>query len=298
MRIAAILLATFLALSGTAGAETLEDAIATLAQKISSSAQEQKKRKIAVLPFDEAEGRKTVLATYVPETLVTNLFQLGRYEIVERQLLEKVIGELRMQNREGAFDPKTAAQVGQIAGVEAIVTGTITEFPEYIAINCRIIDTTTATVFGAAATKFAKDANLKALMKGGGGAATAEQDADSQKAQTERPSFTSNHVRVEVTTAERRASSVVLSLTVESRNPEPYYFGTGSVYMLDDEGERWGCVFDDGYDSASFQLHPRTRRKLRLTCRPGGDAHGKTFTLIGAGGNLGSIEDIVPAMKK
>ena len=63
---------------------TLEDAIATLAQKISSSAQEQKKRKIAVLPFDEAEGRKTVLATYIPETLVTNLFQLGRFEIVER----------------------------------------------------------------------------------------------------------------------------------------------------------------------------------------------------------------------
>jgi TolB-like protein len=293
MRVAAILLSILLAFS--AAAETLEDAIATLAKKISSSAEEQKKRKIAVLPFDEAAGRKTVLATYIPETLVTNLFQLGRYEIVERQLLDKVIGELKKQNREGAFDPKTAAKVGQIAGVEAIVTGTITEFPDYIGINCRIIDTTTASVFGAAGARFAKDANLRAMLAG-------ETQADPPKQagspKSERPSYTNQRARIEIESAERKANVVSLSIVVESRSSDEFYFGTGAVSMLDDNGDRWGCTFEDGYDVASFELHPRTRHKLHLSCRPNGDANGTTFTLLGAGGDLRAIEDIVPIRKQ
>lgn len=289
MRVVAILLSTLFVLP--AAAETLEDAIATLAKKISTSAQEQKKRKIAVLPFDEAAGRKTVLATYIPETLVTNLFQLGRYEIVERQLLDKVIDELKRQNSEGAFDPETAAKVGQIAGVEAIVTGTITEFPDYIGINCRIIDTTTATVFGAAGTRFAKDENLRAMLKG--------VTPDPPKPQnSERPSYTNHRFRIEIESAEWKGNAVSLSILVESRSSDAFYFGTGLISMLDDNGDGWGCTFDNGSDTASFELHPRTRRKLRASCRPNGDANGTTFTLLGAGGDLRAIEDIVPIRKE
>ncbi|HEY0142116.1 MAG TPA: FlgO family outer membrane protein [Thermoanaerobaculia bacterium] len=291
MRTLALMLTLLLTCS--AAAEPLEDAIDTLAREISSSVKEQKKRKIAILPFDEAKGKESVLSTYVPETLVTNLFRLGRFEIVERQMLDKVIAEVRQQRREGAFDPKTAAEVGRIAGVEAIVTGTITDFPTYVGINCRIIDTTTATVFGAANTTIAKDANLRGTIKevAMAGAKLPAITPD------ERPSFSNAYIHVEVESAERKGDVVTLTLNAQSRSSKPYSLWMSNISMLDENGENWGCKFDSGNDSVSFELHPRTRQRLRASCRPATDNSGTRFTLLTEHGGV-SIEDIVPVVVK
>lgn len=141
----------------------LGDGIVELATQITTSAAKQEKRRIAVLPFRELDGQPTVLGTYLAEELVTNLFQLGNFKIVERQLLDKVMSELRIQ-RSGAIDPSTAKEIGRITAVDAIVTGSITELENFIAVNCRLIDTTTGEVFGAAQTKIAKDDDVTKIL--------------------------------------------------------------------------------------------------------------------------------------
>lgn len=287
-----IALVLTLLITASAAAEPLEDAIDTLAREISSSAKEQKKRKIAVLPFDEAKGKESVLSTYVPETLVTNLFRLGRYEIVERQMLDKVIAEVRKQHKEGAFDPKTAAEVGRIAGVEAIVSGTITDFPDYVGINCRIIDTTTATVFGAANTTITKDSNLRGTIKE---VPMAGAKLPATIAQDDRPMYQGPYARVEVESAQRRGDTITLSLLVHSRHSEPRTFWANVLYLLDENGDRWSCRFANGSTGESFELHPRTRRKLALTCRAGENDGGTRFTLLAEHGDIESIEGIAPA---
>jgi hypothetical protein len=65
----------------------------------------------------------------------------------------------------GAIDPATAKEIGRIAAVDAIVTGSITELDAYLAVNCRLIDTMTGEVFGAAQTKIAKDDNVREIMR-------------------------------------------------------------------------------------------------------------------------------------
>ena len=142
--------------------KTLGDGIKELATQISTSAAKQQKQKIAVLPFRELEGQPTVLGTYLAEELVTNLFQLGNFEIVERQLLDKVLGELKVE-QSGAIDPSTAKEIGRVTGVDAIVTGSITDLQSFVGVNCRLIDTTTGKIFGAAQTKITKDDDVKKI---------------------------------------------------------------------------------------------------------------------------------------
>jgi curli biogenesis system outer membrane secretion channel CsgG len=143
--------------------KTLDNGVSELASQITSSATKSDKQRIAVLPFHELDGQATILGTYLAEELVTKLFQLGNFKIVERQLLDKVMGELRIQ-RSGAIDPATAKEIGRIAAVDAIVTGSITELGSHVAVNCRLIDTTTGEVFGAAQTKVAKDEDVTKIM--------------------------------------------------------------------------------------------------------------------------------------
>lgn len=143
--------------------QTLVDGVRDLATQISATAAKQSKQKIAVLPFHELDGQSTVLGTYVAEDLVTNLVQLGNFSVVERQLLHKVLGELKIEQT-GAIDPATAKQVGKLAGVDSIITGSITDLATFIAVNCRLIDTSTGEVFGAAKVTFAKDSDVTKLM--------------------------------------------------------------------------------------------------------------------------------------
>ena len=152
-------------LTVTASAQkVIGDAAKELADQISTAATKQGKHKIAVLPFRELDGRTTVLGTYLAEELVTDLFSTGTLDIVERSMLDKVMSELKF-SQSGAIDPESAQHVGKIVGVEAIVTGSITDLQSYVGVNCRLINTETGRIFGAAQTKIVKDADLQKILE-------------------------------------------------------------------------------------------------------------------------------------
>lgn len=148
----------------TASAQkVIGDAAKELADQISASATKEGKHKIAVIPFRELDARTTVLGTYLAEELVTDLFAGGKLDIVERSMLDKVMSELKF-SQSGAIDPESAQHVGKIIGVDAIVTGSITDLQSYVGVNCRLINTETGRIFGAAQTKIMKDADLQKIL--------------------------------------------------------------------------------------------------------------------------------------
>ncbi len=188
----------------------LGDGILDLARQITTSASTQQKQRIAVLPFRELDGQSTVLGTYLAEELVTNLFQLGNFKIVERQLLDKVLGELKIQ-QSGAIDPSTAKAIGRIAAVDAIVTGSITDFESYIAVHCRLIDTTTGEVFGAAQAKITKDEDTKKIMR----YVLATSDA---RPAPQGPAKDAGAVRVTIKSVQRTQNGVMITLELLNRD--------------------------------------------------------------------------------
>src|SRR3982751_1705300 len=143
--------------------KTLSDGIKDLATQVATNIAKERKQKIAVLPFRELDGQPTILGTYISEEMVTHLFSIGGIEIVERSMVDKLIGELKL-SQTGIIDTDTAKKVGKIAGVDAIVTGSITDLQSYVALNCRLIDAQSGKIFAAAQTKIVKDDDVRKIM--------------------------------------------------------------------------------------------------------------------------------------
>ncbi len=98
-------------------------------------AQQQKKR-VAVMDFDYATVKSYSAAIFgtdqdigkgIADLIVEKLVQGGQYTVVERKQLDKIIAEQNFSNSDRA-DSNTAAQIARILGVNAIITGSITQF--------------------------------------------------------------------------------------------------------------------------------------------------------------------------
>ncbi len=96
----------------------------------------QQKKRVAVLNFDYGTVQSSVAAIFggnqdvgkgISDLLVQKLVQDGKYSVIERNALDKVLGEQNFANSDRA-DSSTAAKIGRILGVDAVIVGSITQF--------------------------------------------------------------------------------------------------------------------------------------------------------------------------
>src|ERR1051326_174473 len=101
-----------------------------------TGAQAQQKKRVAVMNFDYGTVQHNVSALFgsnqdvgkgISDILVDRLVQGGVYSVIERKELDKVLSEQNFSNSDRA-DPSSAAKIGRVLGVDAIVIGSITEF--------------------------------------------------------------------------------------------------------------------------------------------------------------------------
>lgn len=107
--------------------------IATLLTTILSA---QDKKRVAVMNFDYGTVSTSVAQIFgnnqdvgkgIADMLVDRLVNDGQYSVIERKALDKLIAEQNFSNSDRA-DPSSAARIGKLLGVDAIVIGSITEF--------------------------------------------------------------------------------------------------------------------------------------------------------------------------
>ena len=87
------------------------------------------KKRIAVVDFEDRAGYGHNISTGLADMLVTQLVKSGQFLVVERQELAKILEEQGL-GMSGAVTPQSAAQVGQLLGVELMVMGSVSEFGE------------------------------------------------------------------------------------------------------------------------------------------------------------------------
>ena len=113
-------------------------ALFSAAQAIPTLAQDAPKRRprIAVLDFDYGTVQTASAAIFgtnidvgkgITDLLVTGLVKDGSYSIIERKALDRIIAEQNFSNSDRA-DASSAAKIGKLLGVDAIIEGSITEF--------------------------------------------------------------------------------------------------------------------------------------------------------------------------
>jgi len=95
-----------------------------------------RKARVAILDFDYATVRTYVSAIFgrdvdigrgVSDLLVTYLVKDGTYSVIERKVLDKIMAEQNLANSD-RFDSSSAAKIGKLLGVDAMIVGSITQF--------------------------------------------------------------------------------------------------------------------------------------------------------------------------
>lgn len=88
------------------------------------------KRRVGVVDFEnKTKYGANRLGTSASDILITELAKSGKFIVVERDKLNTLLGEQKL-GMSGAIDTGTAAKVGKILGLNAIVTGAISQFGE------------------------------------------------------------------------------------------------------------------------------------------------------------------------
>lgn len=156
------------------------DPLDQIAKNISKSSQKLKNKQIAVLPFPNHDGKENEGSTIVAERLITKLVELKKLQVVERALLDKVFHELKLHHS-GIINQESAKQLGNILGVEALVTGTLIDMGnDQVEVNARLIQTESGLVLNAASQIITKEWREKRAAK-----VTPAQPADRQNVKQE-----------------------------------------------------------------------------------------------------------------
>jgi curli biogenesis system outer membrane secretion channel CsgG len=94
------------------------------------------RHRVAVLDFGYATVMTTSQAIFgtnvdigkgISDMLIDKLLADGTYRVIERNAIDKILHEQDFSNSNRA-DPNTAAKIGHILGVDAVITGDITQF--------------------------------------------------------------------------------------------------------------------------------------------------------------------------
>ena len=114
----------------------------------------------AVIEFDE-KGSLGIddAGAIVSDWMSRSLHKTNAFDLFERVLLAKVLAEQNL-GLTGALKQETVARIGEVYGVQAIVTGTISKFGNTVSVVAKLIDTETAKVIS---TADVKTTNLDAL---------------------------------------------------------------------------------------------------------------------------------------
>jgi curli biogenesis system outer membrane secretion channel CsgG len=88
----------------------------------------QLKKRVAVATFEDKSGSGyNHLGSGVADMLTTALVKSGKFIVIERQELEKVLDEQKL-GESGLVTPESAPKVGKLLGAELFVVGSVSEF--------------------------------------------------------------------------------------------------------------------------------------------------------------------------
>ena len=96
----------------------------------------QQKRRVAILSFDDAAvessaaravGTTQDVGGFLSDVVVKELLKGSVYTVVERRAIDQVLKEQNFSNSNRG-DTKTAAAIGRLLGVDAIIVGSVTQF--------------------------------------------------------------------------------------------------------------------------------------------------------------------------
>ena len=141
----------------------LDDGIQDLTRQIVPQVQKLGKKRVAVVDFASLDGQVFELGRYLAEELSAGLVLAdSSLQVVDRQHLARIIGEQKL-SAVGVTEPGNVQKIGQLAGADVLVTGSIVGLDDRVRITAKLLSATTAQIVGAAETTVPDDGDVRTL---------------------------------------------------------------------------------------------------------------------------------------
>ena len=146
-------------------ASTVDGALDEVATTIVERIQGDGVPTIGISTFTHADGTCSDMSNYINEFIVDSLFNVGngRVDIIERSQLSAIFREMKLVF-DGTIAPDAAKALGEIEGVDALVTGSLVQFGEMIKIQARMISTENGRLFATARSEFPNVGSVANMM--------------------------------------------------------------------------------------------------------------------------------------
>ena len=178
-----VIMASLFWVSNSTPSFAYEYEIKSISSSISDSIAKSGKKRIAVVDFTDLQGNVTELGRFIAEELSVDLINTAKgFEVIDRNHLNRILAEHKL-SVSGIVDQKTVQKLGQIAGVDALITGSITPLERSIRVVCKVIATDTARVISAAKGDIEKTKAIEELFGKGIGVTSGTTATSASKTQ-------------------------------------------------------------------------------------------------------------------
>lgn len=189
--------------------------------------------RVAITEFTYGDEYNS-LTRNVQDLLYTNLIQRGM-TVVEREKMEEVMDEL-VKNFTGMIDTSTAAQLGKMLGVEAVIVGTVADMGNSVDLRARLLDVEKGAAITAATMAVTKDPTIVGLLSSGTRTTQYEKrESAAQKGSNDAIEVNAEGFNFKLVDCQRKGENIVFEVLITSE--EDNWLG---IYLTN--GVAWGTT--------------------------------------------------------
>lgn len=226
-------------------AQDMRPAATTIAQKIV----EHGKVNVAVVDFADLQMQSSELGRFLAEEFQSALVAAAKgFRVIDRTHIRTILQENRLAAT-GVIDHSSARQLGKIAGVHALITGSMTPLADVVKLSIKVIDASTADVLAMIPLDVPRTGAVSALLSRSlesapTGLPTAK-DA-SPKGLDSGPATplviaSARGIQIEMEPCTRRASAVsCVGWVTNPGDDAPLYISARGSRFWDDQGNEYG----------------------------------------------------------
>lgn len=228
-------------------------AVNSLSSGLSDIISRSGRKTVAVVDFTDLQGCVTELGRYMAEDISVALVNNAKgFEVIDRTNLKVLMQEHKLAST-GIIDPATARKLGQVAGVDTLVTGTIAPLSDSVHVSAKALDTETAKMLGGITVDIPKTKTVEELLGKGvancgpasmsaqepppaarqGGLNQASSDGGNRSARITLGDFS---VQIQRCGSDRNRINCYGTAINQSSSPQQFTIDALKTYMVDDLG--------------------------------------------------------------